>query len=481
MNLQTYDTVRLKAERLTGTVERTFHDLGTHSPLSDTLIISHVPVDFEALEKFLASGKPPLGYVYVRFSTEAQGNSLVAESDLELLNRRLNIGDNVKKNADDTQVGTVVDVEDYFYLSPIANISDSRALTFTDDIDGPYMKIPGHDLRRSEDYYPGDYIVYNDWIGQVEDLEQTVVLKVESGVVVVDRSWELELIVPDLQKPIVALPEVQEIRRPDVLATHMGGIMSISTSSFEKGQFVITNRRNLQDGRWLEGKYDAGCIPQGRILDVKTRDIAVQWLCPNAFADESNGGTTPENTLRVYDNSSTFKKERELRPIKKIRLYDRDVRPSLRFSVDQQNRRSFGQEFEAGDLVKFRDQGAAVAKYASKKSDGDHAMAFSKIERSESYGFDLNEFRVLSGFSTVTVLWQDGSTTTQQSTQLIPHSSYEVEIHPGDIVSHKEGMRQIAIGIPDAISRIYNENAIRARLLRPSSTKDRYCAVSGLS
>ena len=37
---------------------------------------------------------------------------------------------------------------------------------------------------------------------------------------------------------------------------------------------MITNHRNIRNGRWLRGQYESTTKPQGRILDVRTNPIA---------------------------------------------------------------------------------------------------------------------------------------------------------------------------------------------------------------
>ena len=477
------DSVVLRSNpRLIGGISRTYYDYTTHESLEDLLIIAHAPVPPAAYQSFVPDGAPPKGYVFVEWARKEHGHSLVAYHDLDVVARRFNIGDTVKDVVGESPVvGTIIDVHDTYILEPIVRIrhgvldfkQDGEALTTSvstppvpfdrlpEAVAHPrpqelLYNIPAEELKRAEDFLEGDYVLRKDWIGVMEDLDLEVVLLLENNtLVVVQESQELELVIPDTDKPLITLPDLDGIRRPDVLETHAGGMMSTPCHQLSRGQFVITNHRNLRNGRWLHGSYQDGCKPQGRILDIRTSHVDVQWLCPNAFATEWAGSCAPSSHIRPYENLSAFNIPTELRRNKSLVPYDRFRYPARR-SSDQDGTKpiSAGQDFDVGDSVRFRDPTAAAVKYQSPDNG-----RFERIPKGSTYGFDLNEFRIFSARQEVVVQWQNQSNTTQNSITLRPYSLPEAELCPGDLVTLKEGMQQIEISAdkPDKTVEPFNE------------------------
>lgn len=117
---ETWDTCSLKSDlHLIGTVERTALDFTTHQPLDDFLIVAHSLVHEAVMTRFLLTGVPEKGYIFVAWSDESEGRSLVSEQDLNLISRNLEIGDTVKQNVDDAMVGTVLSISETHTLQPI--------------------------------------------------------------------------------------------------------------------------------------------------------------------------------------------------------------------------------------------------------------------------------------------------------------------------------------------------------------------------
>ena len=114
--LQLRDTIVLRDNRsLIGTVERTSQ--WNTEPFDDCLIIAHTHVATDILDQFIASGVPPAGYVFIQFAAQEAGSSLVAEQDVLLIDRMLELGDVVKQpNAKVT--GTVIDIASSYTLDP---------------------------------------------------------------------------------------------------------------------------------------------------------------------------------------------------------------------------------------------------------------------------------------------------------------------------------------------------------------------------
>jgi ubiquitin-conjugating enzyme E2 O len=318
--------------------------------------------------------------------------------------------------------------------------------------DGLLYDIPSEELKRAADFEEGDYVLRKDWIGIVDDSDLEVVLLLENNtVVVVKDPEELELVIPDFGKPLVTLPDLDGIRRPDVLAVNAGGMMSIPYHNLQRGQFVITNHRNIREGRWLVGAYHENCQPQGHILDIRALRLEVQWLCPNPFALETPAMVhSPFPNVRPYENLSTFNIPSELRRNKSLVLYDR-----LRLPANSHDGSPVfpGHGTMHTARVMFKDGAGAAVKYQG----GERHGQYQRIPKESAFGFDLNEFRVMSCRQEVQVQWQDQHITCEQSIALIPYTSPEAELCPGDIVTLKQGTRQAAVGHSDDTAIEFNE------------------------
>jgi hypothetical protein len=140
------------------------------------------------------------------------------------------------------------ELQDSILPSSISHFPKSQDVSYP-RWDGLLYEIPGEELKRAADFEEGDYVLRKDWIGIVEDSDPEVVLLLENNtVVVVKDPDELELVIPDFGKPLITLPDLDGIRRPDVLAVHAGGMMSTPFQHLQRGQFVITNHRNIREG-----------------------------------------------------------------------------------------------------------------------------------------------------------------------------------------------------------------------------------------
>lgn len=461
-----------------GIIVRTYHDFNSHEPLTDCLIISLMPVPPGILQSFLDSGVPSKGYAFVRFAKQELGHSLIAEQDLNLVSRNFSIGDSVKKHAADTMIGTVVSIFDSYVLEPICSTpkenlhkqhkpfefhtgfqdcDEACVSQLPESLHHPLRHallydVPGVELKRADDYELGDYVIEQDYLGIVQERDIDAVLFLENGsLVVVENAWELELVVPSFDGPLVALPELDGLRRPDVVAYHVGGNAFIPTEHLSRGQFVITNQRNLRNGRWLFGEHDPKCSPQGHVLDVRTRRAHIKWLCPNAYASSASGDRMP-SALRPYDNLGSYSNPRDLRRTKGLTLLDRGQRPPRSLEGKCSANINIGQDLETGDQVKFRDQSGALVKY-----QGSGHGQYDHVSREVTFGFDMNEFIVFFSKLSVKVRWQDGSVTEQPSVSLKPYVMPEQELCPGDVINLKEGSTQVAVDQPEATATEFNE------------------------
>lgn len=343
------------------------------------------------------------------------------------------------------------ELQDSILPSSISHFPKSQDVSYR-RWDGLLYEIPGEELKRAADFEEGDYVLRKDWIGIVEDSDPEVVLLLENNtVVVVKDPEELELVISDFGKPLITLPDLDDIRRPDVLSEHASGMMSTPYQHLQRGQFVITNHRNVREGRWLVGMYHENCKPQGRILDIRALRLGVQWLCPNPFAMETPAMVHgPSPNVRPYENLSTFNIPSELRRNKSLALYDR-----LRLPANSHDGSPVfpGHGTMRAARVMFKDGAGAAVKYQG----GERHGQFQRIPKESAFGFDVNEFRVMSCRQEVQVQWQDRQITREQSTTLTPYTLPEAELCPGDIVTLKQGTRQAAVSNSDDTAVEFNE------------------------
>ena len=466
-----YDYVFLKDNpTLVGTIERT--NTESYEPLEDTLIIAHTDVPVDIINQFVLDGNgvPPPGYVFVEFENESSGSALVSEGDLGLLSRTFQIGDNVKTD-DALMTGTVVNLSVSYVLAPILScsaLSKSHNLPTCgpgcpptlDRISHPnphalICDVPSQEVKRAQDLIKDDYLIAEDWIGQVEDIQYDIVVCLENSSIVVVRSSEgLYLPVQDNGKPLITLPE-DDNWRPDVVVALQGWSHTIQLLAPRVGQFVIADRAVLRTGRWLKGNYDPKYPAQGTILDVRAGEALVNWerrhppsdvpVKHNPSAPASYDYETEIYASKNWSDSASICLRSDLS------IYDSGKMPpktengqTLDPQVVSQNVCT-GHDIKIGNQVRFRNPADVTKKYQGNGQNDSHGSLVT-FDAELSHGWDLNEFKVLHIEQEVTVLWQDGSISIVDSLSLKVYSLFEPELAPTDIVLKREGMRQRAVG-----------------------------------
>lgn len=472
----------LKLNRsLVGVIEQTHHNPNNLDPLDNALFVGHAPLPSDVLREYTKTGVPSKGYVVVRWWRETQGRSGVAETDLVLIDRSFSSGDTVRKAGG--SAGVVVGTSTTFILQPIwdpdrcdllittledcgaigtlpntclSDSPDSCVSQLSAEIEhfSPHSLIydvPGYELMAGGDFHQEDYVLFQDWLGTVEDVDLDVVLLLSDGTIVVaDNERELEIVIPDSDRPIVNVPHTYYGQRPDFSFSDQGGLISTPPESLQRGQYVVTNKMNIAKGRFITGSCSDEVLPRGRVLDVRSRIVSVHWVCPNPFARDGAGDAPPGTEHRPYENILSYTSTESLKPNRRFVCYDHGKSPPTGSPTSN----SIEAEFEVGDYVKFRDPVAATEKYRGQPNG--HGK-IKPIPLNRSYGFDLNEFKILCRRQEVHVLWQDGRRTVERSISLSRLILPESDLCPTDMVLHKEGLFQIEKGnsSPQAIP--YNE------------------------
>ena len=470
MQLETYDTVVVRSDStLVGTVERT-HALpeGNDLPLDDVLIIAHVEVPSAVLIDFVNSGIPPRGYVFVLCIDNRKGSFLAAEDDLTLLCRSLDVGDVVTK---DSMTGTLVDVSDTYTIQPVwlqlpdgtvaraADLSTDHLRDCGSDAancpHGVLNHVPACELSHTQTVFEDDLICYKNWFGQVEDAEIDVVLQLENGdIVVLDHPEDLHMPIPETDKPLVSLPELDNIRRPDLLGAFQGWSAVLPAEHPDSGTFCVTSRNTLKDGRWLRGAYQPTLKPQGTILDLIPRRLHVMWITRNPFVLKPKlDSRLPPRKVSPFVNIDTYTSRTDLIKRQDLTMIDLQSQPSMLKSTGESTqqllsssatsaRTSGGMlDLRVGDGVRFRDASGAAVKYQHPRQG-----TFHRIPPAQSSGWDLNVLKVITKSQQVRVLWQDGTTTKTSSNALRRHMGFESEIAPTNIVVGRSGLKQRKTG-----------------------------------
>ncbi|KAI9870884.1 MAG: hypothetical protein M1830_003669, partial [Pleopsidium flavum] len=277
--------------------------------------------------------------------------------------------------------------------------------------------VPGEELKFTEEYQEGDFIIYNDWLGVITETYDEVTIRLgDNGVVVVEDSAVL-----DMEPPIW---------RDDRIAHH-----PIPIDLCYPGQFVSTKKGNLRRGRWKFGAYDPSVPPKGYVVDVRIIEIEVRWLTQNVLAP---GNFEPVPRPPDLIDSDVLESG-------KVVLYDRG-KPTVR-SPEAQLQLGFtaGSDIAAGDYVRFKDTSGAAVKYdgTSTTRAGEPQGRFYKIPRSVTLGYDMNVFKVIGTETQVSVLWQDTSVTQEISVTLLPYLNVDDhDVWPGEIVALKVSGRE---------------------------------------
>ncbi|KAJ3821801.1 hypothetical protein F5880DRAFT_1579492 [Lentinula raphanica] len=215
---------KIAAPHTIGIVLRCWHD-AEESPLP-------IPIQ-DPLMRPLERGE-----VGVSFLTEgADTREILSESELTLLDRSFQPGDVVKRNIDDVQSGVILDVRVKFRVEHAISKEPVEGWKTSEDI---------AESRQAE---IGDYVVYEDWVGQVIELYDENIIEVPSG-------------------QLVRLPEFGShlsvgLRSEDILPPPVGGVQNMLGYLFG-----TTRTPGLQT-----------------VLAIKHTVYAITWLALNQTLD----------------------------------------------------------------------------------------------------------------------------------------------------------------------------------------------------
>ncbi|EKG11986.1 Ubiquitin-conjugating enzyme E2 [Macrophomina phaseolina MS6] len=406
------DTVHLKNKQwLIGVVDRTNHDVDSHEPDPQREytgeIQKHISVAKGKFEAFLRNGIPPRGTVLVSWQTDFT-TELVPDSELVLVDRNFFVGDVVKRDPNSPMSGTVIGTKVEVTIAPIrmwpevetirSHVSYER-LIGDDTANSPRSLIPAEELETIRQYPEGALIIYDNWVGRIDDAYDEVTLRLSNGTVVVpENSDELTPIDPRLER-------------------------------HEVGDYVRAKKGNLRRGRWIFGAFNANVEPGGVVIDVRTTSITVQWLSRRL------GG--PPTMPGAYPSEPPIELGLDELESGKVTVYDNMKKPTTTPSSTSTSPSSStvairaSPELTPGQRVKFKDLAGACVKYAP---------YVKKRPRTETLGYDTNIFTVQTTKTTVITQWQDLSTTEDSAVELLPDPNVddEDEVWPGEIICTNE-------------------------------------------
>ncbi|KAL3482353.1 hypothetical protein BJX99DRAFT_1047 [Aspergillus californicus] len=415
-----------------GHVLKTAYDIDESNHLAEFSIYRYTELPEDDLKRFMATGMPPKGYVFFEFSEPSQGSSLIHEDDLKLVNRRLYLGDPVKRHLNDTMSGNVIDTMTNYTLEPIAFrpvdpvTGDYLPLTFTDKdssslsgsstLETPKVSpcllynVPQSELKRHEEYEEGDYIVYRQKLGVVQEVERDVILLLpDSSVVSPLDASALEFPLSARHGAAISLPK-------ETNYYEWGNGQYMWTQDLEEvlpGQLTVTKTSNIARGDLpFENQ---GPVVQARVLATVAESVHINWLCPNVFFPGEQGRGPNCEIVRV----SALQGQSVLCDFERsTSLGSTEVAPGSSYSFEE--------------MVRFRDPAGAV-KYPG----------YQHIPANETFGHDMNVFRVVSARTDATVQWHDGSCTIEPTTSLHMFFIDEDELWPGKIVALKDGIKSV--------------------------------------
>jgi len=407
-------------ERL-AVVERTHADVDTHEPFpgrSETGAIKHAKdITPAVFKRFMKDGVPPKGTVLVRW-THVTYAELISVSKLTLLDRDLLIGDVVKRNDQDAMSGVVLNTFATCTLQPVGDVEYRGSAPLKGllppttelnpgfkhvDSPAPLRDIPASELAYAETPTEGDLFIYRDWIGRMEAVTYNITLKLSNGTAV-------------------------EIG--DEQAEHADGAID----TFTVGDIAMTKKGHLRTGNWIFGQYHPNTHPVGTVVQTRAVGAEVSWL--QRRIGSPSVAEPPSMLEREELDSDAFM------------VYDRTRRPPKQLppNTAQQTETTSNSEIDVRLRLKVRfiDQSGACVKYDGTTTHG----KLPGLKRTDTLGYDINVFDILSFRTNVTVQWQDQSISRESSIDLIPDTSIDDEhaVWPGEI-AHTLDVAPVA-GLP---------------------------------
>lgn len=270
--------------------------------------------------------------------------------------------------------------------------------------------VPQSDLRNANEFTAGEYIIYHQNLG--------IIVRVDHGITVLlpDSTVVTPLEPIALEAPMRADPEEDLLslgyRETGVIEDE--NYLWSSESSCFPGQSVLTEGANFSRAGCGFGSERSSLV-QAYVLATPVEEVRVEWLCPNVFSPGPQNDTFTTEKFRA----STLKAD----AIK----CDFSQSPNQKSMVG-----SCASLLSIGDRVRFHDESVAE-KYPN----------YRRIPNHQTFGYDMNVFKIVSTKTEAIVQWQDGSCTTENATALQVRYGWVRELCPDDLVALKDGIKTV--------------------------------------
>ena len=283
------------------TVELTWSDVEqgslTVDPECDSCYI-HKSLPAKVRRSWFNDEELPPGYVIVKFMDKYDAVCLISETSLKLVDRALAIGDIVKRSSGHAESGTIISTSIFCDLQPVCSETSYKftklaqprrhapshgpkapkkrssrdTLSFGFPVQGDVnllatdpehsLKASAQDLTHCYDYREEDFVIYQDWVGQAEEVINEVTVRLSNGSVVTIEEPE-ELVEPLYVPGSKPYELTQRLDRAGYYRLNHSGnaVSSNETLLFPAepcypGQRIETKKGNLRRGNWKFGAYD---------------------------------------------------------------------------------------------------------------------------------------------------------------------------------------------------------------------------------
>ena len=348
---------------------------------------------------------------------------------LVLRDRGLVVGDVVKRQPSDPESGSVIRTAATCTIRPVySDLPYHGTEPWPHRASENEVAVPEEELQ-FQDFQVGDHVIYKEWIGEVMDVFEEVTVRLGNGSVVrVHNAEELE--VREISTEFFANTKRQRLlfflRQMRKYVDDMGSDEpTVPADYYYPGQRVSTKKGNLRLGTWIIGSYSPSVAPKGVVVEVRVFQISVHWIANNLSDNERISRPEPWESI---DGDQ----------LNEVKLYSRNSIAPLGGLSTIAAGSSQGPSMAVGDFVKFRDISGAAAKYSSDAPERDRTGVFRRIPRTITQGFEMNMFWIRSTSTQVWVQWQDGTTTEENSTSLLPYLNVDDhDLWVGEICSLK--------------------------------------------
>lgn len=268
--------------------------------------------------------------------------------------------------------------------------------------------VPHSELRNANEFTVGDYIIYHQQLGIVTRVDHGItILLPDSTVVTPLEPIALEVPMRANSAGLVSLAHW------DTGAIQDENYLWGSGSSSFPGQSVLADRASFDRTSRRFGSEKS--LIQAYVLTTPVEEVRVQWLCPNVFSSALQDDTHLTEMFRA----STLKADA--------------VKCDFSRSPNQDSMvGNCTSLLSIGDRVRFHDE--SVAQKHPK---------YRRIPKHQTFGYDMNVFKIVSTKTEAIVQWQDGSCTTENATSLQVGYNWVRELCPGDLVALKDGIKTV--------------------------------------